>query len=187
MLSYGLGQVVNGFAGDHINPKRLVSLGLSLSVAANLGMGVSSSYVMMLVVWGINGVAQSMVWSPLLRTLSEYLRFCDCEKLLVHMSTTSPAGTIVAYLMCSLLVAWTGWRAVFFAGGAFMLIAVILWQVGLSHLEKKASFVDDEEILTADIEKPDRHTSSLPVRMLLIILAVGLAAALHGCLDGIMS
>ena len=80
---YGSGQLLNGFLGDRLPPGRMIFGGLFLSMICNLLMGVSGSFGIMAVVWGINGYAQSMVWPPIIRIfarrLEEAVRLRYCE------------------------------------------------------------------------------------------------------------
>ena len=64
-ITYGAGQLVSGVLGDHISPKKLIFLGLSLTVLMNLCIPFCRNPYQMLVVWCFNGFAQSFLW-PLL-------------------------------------------------------------------------------------------------------------------------
>lgn len=65
-ITYGAGQLVSGVLGDHISPKKLIFLGLSLTVLMNLCIPFCRNPYQMLVVWCFNGFAQSFLWPPLI-------------------------------------------------------------------------------------------------------------------------
>lgn len=71
-LFYSAGQLLNGFLGDIFPPKLMVMSGLFLTAASNLGIGFLPDSRIIILLWGINGFAQSMLWGPLLRTLAAY-------------------------------------------------------------------------------------------------------------------
>ena len=69
-LFYSAGQLLNGFLGDIFPPKLMVMSGLFLTAASNLGIGFLPDSRIIILLWGINGFAQSMLWGPLLRSIA---------------------------------------------------------------------------------------------------------------------
>jgi MFS family permease len=67
------GQIISGMIGDHVEPKKMIMLGLLIASASNICMILSNSIVYMTVVWAINGFAQAMLWPPIVRILSDNL------------------------------------------------------------------------------------------------------------------
>lgn len=53
-FAYGIGQMINGFLGDKINPTRMIFMGLLFSGLANIAMGISHSFALMALSWGVN-------------------------------------------------------------------------------------------------------------------------------------
>ena len=70
-ITYGIGQIISGICGDYFSPKKLVSLGLLVSVMMNLLMMVSSHPYFMLLVWCVNGFAQAFMWPPIVKIMVE--------------------------------------------------------------------------------------------------------------------
>ena len=64
---YGIFQFVSGQVGSHFSPFRIVSVGLLATAIVNLVFAFQTSLIVMFVLWGINGVAQSGGWSPMVR------------------------------------------------------------------------------------------------------------------------
>ena len=68
---YGAGQIFSGILGDRVSPYKMVGTGLVGTVCANILMPLcSGSYIVMSVVWGLNGIVQSMLWTPILYIIS---------------------------------------------------------------------------------------------------------------------
>ena len=67
---YSCGRLFNGILGDRIAPKVLIAIGLVFTGIANLAIGFLPGYIILLVLWCINAFAQSMLWSSLVRTVS---------------------------------------------------------------------------------------------------------------------
>lgn len=63
-ITYGTGQIVSGILGDRVSPKKLVSIGLIITCAMNVLIPLCPSPYLMLIVWCINGFAQSFMWPP---------------------------------------------------------------------------------------------------------------------------
>ena len=63
-VTYGIGQLVSGYFGDHFQPKKLVFLGLLVSCAMNVLIPFCPSPFWMTVVWCVNGFAQAVMWPP---------------------------------------------------------------------------------------------------------------------------
>ena len=68
-LLYSLGQLLNGWLGDIFSARRMVTVGLLLTAASNVGIGLSLQADNAICLWALNGFAQSMLWGPLLRTV----------------------------------------------------------------------------------------------------------------------
>ena len=87
-ITYGAGQLVSGVLGDYISPKKLIFLGLSLTVLMNLCIPFCRNPYQMLVVWCFNGFAQSFLWPPLVsfwgwRTVFFFSAICGIIMILV--------------------------------------------------------------------------------------------------------
>ncbi|MDE7352778.1 MAG: MFS transporter [Acetatifactor sp.] len=135
---YGSGQLLNGFLGDRLPPGRMIFGGLFLSMVCNLLMGVSGSFVIMSVVWGVNGYAQSMVWPPIIRIFARRLEEAVRLRYCVDIVSTQAAGTLAAYVLSAAVLAVSGWRTVFWGAGLCLLAAAILWAAGYARVERLA-------------------------------------------------
>ena len=64
-ICYATGQIFNGILADRKSPFVMVMVGLSVVTLSNIAMTISGQPSWLLILWwGINGLGQSMLWSP---------------------------------------------------------------------------------------------------------------------------
>jgi len=126
-ITYGLGQVVSGICGDKISPKKLVLWGLLATVVMNLLIPVCADPYQMLIVWSINGFAQSFMWPPIIKIMTDVLPEAEYKKAVTKVSWGSSVGTIVVYLLSPLLISVAGWRSVFVFSAALGIVMLFVW------------------------------------------------------------
>jgi OPA family glycerol-3-phosphate transporter-like MFS transporter len=107
-VAYAVGELVNGFAGDRINPKYMILAGLTLIAASNLAIGLLIEYHVskfwLIILWVSNGFAQSMLWGPILRLISVDTDDKRYSKMASLLSLSISVGSVVAYVVSALLL-----------------------------------------------------------------------------------
>ena len=154
----------------------------------NVGMAVSGTAGQMAVLWAVNGLLQSLVWTPMIKSVADLTQDAQCARTCLNLSTTTPAGTLGAYLMCVLCVAspW-GWRLSFWLGGAALAAGGAVWIFGMRALERisEKSGIPDMSGQPEDAA-PERAPG--PWRVLVCLLPVVAASVMYGLLrDGIIT
>ncbi|OUP08180.1 MFS transporter [Anaeromassilibacillus sp. An200] len=184
-VAYGVGQLCSGFLADRFPPHLLVGGGLLGSAVLNAGMALSGGIGAMTVLWGLNGLVQSLVWAPLVRTVVDLTQGEHCVKICLHLATTTPAGTLAAYGVSSVCIAMGSWRYSFWLGAVFMAAAAIVWLLGVSTLKRNKC----QDALPDASEPSAPRTASHPLRMVLpSLIPICAAVFLHGLLkDGILT
>lgn len=179
-ITYGLGQIISGILGDKFSPKKLVSLGLIVTVSMNLLIPVCANPYQMLVVWCINGFAQAFMWPPLVKIMSGALTSDEYKKSIVKVSWGSSFGTILIYLISPVLISFAGWRSVFIFSACCGGIMIFLWNLCMS----KVQLVSDKPLqvsLQSD-EKKSKKASFMSVAIVGIMIAIVLQGMLR---DGV--
>ncbi|MCB0009463.1 MAG: MFS transporter, partial [Anaerolineales bacterium] len=125
--TYAIGQVINGQLGDLISPRRLVFFGMLASAAVNLAFGFSSSFALLLLLWGINGYCQATGWGPVLRTLSNWLSGAQRRRIATLFGTSYVLGNAAVLLFSGWLVNRWGWRAAFFVPAGLLALMACFW------------------------------------------------------------
>ena len=143
-ITYGVGQLVSGFLGDHIHPKKLLSIGLLTTSIINLLIPLCRSSGMMAVLWCINGFAQSFMWPPLVKTMLMLLSMEDYNAKVVNVGYGSSAGTIFVYIAAPLCIWIAGWKLMFILSGIMGLVGLFIWvkkcpSFSLTYPERKVS------------------------------------------------
>ncbi len=139
-VAYGAGQFVNGILSDKLSPFGLVGLSLGLSGGCNLLMyavalgGMNPAAVM--VVWGLNGYAQSAVWPTLIRIVSTVLPEDQRVSAGVNMLATTAVGTVLASLLSSAIMQALTWKEVFLIPGGILIAAALCWLFGTKPIAK---------------------------------------------------
>lgn len=129
-FAYGAGQLVNGILSKRYNAKVMIFLSLICSSVFNLLMPVTGSISAMKFIWMGNGIVQSVLWSTLIKTLSDYVSDKKLPKAIVAMSTTVALGTLIAYGLSSLSVNFSTWQTVFYVASAVLIVSAFVW-IGL--------------------------------------------------------
>lgn len=134
-ITYGAGQLVSGWLGDRMKPRRLIFAGILVSAAMNVLVPISARPGPMLVFWCINGFAQALLWPPMVRILAAYLDDEQYKKGCVRVTWGSSVGTIFVYLSAPFCIMWKGWRSVFFLCAGAALCFAFLWIKGITVIE----------------------------------------------------
>ena len=138
-ISYGIGQLISGFMGDRLNPKKIIFGGLIATSVLNFLMPFGKTVPVMTIIWTFNGFAQAMMWPPLVKIMSGYLSKEDFQKSCVIVAIASSAGTIAVYLLAPVMIYLSGWRLVFFVSGTFGIIISFVWVFVIRIIENHAN------------------------------------------------
>jgi len=125
---YAVGQFLNGQLGERLGGRRLMTVAMILIVTANLGFSLATSYPMMLVLWGLNGLAQSAGWSLVVKTITNWTRTERRGLVVGLISTCYQVGNVLAWLLAGVLCESMGWRAAFSVPAMILApVAVAFW------------------------------------------------------------
>lgn len=153
-FAYGAGQLVNGILSKRYNAKVMIFISLICSAVFNLLMPVTGSISAMKFIWMGNGIVQSVLWSTLIKTLSDYVSDKKLPKAILAMSTTVAIGTLIAYGISSLSVNFGTWQVVFYIASIVLVISAFVWIILFSKAPEKleqAETVKGEKIKTPKI------------------------------------
>jgi len=130
LIAYAIGQFIWGIAGDRYGPRKVVLVGILVSIAAGLAMGASSLVLAFGVIFFIQGIAQSSGWGPLTKNIGYW--FCVKERGRAYgwWSTNYSIGGLIASPFAGFAAEYFGsWRFAFYITAAAFLA---IWFVFLA-------------------------------------------------------
>lgn len=170
-ICYGAGQLLSGWLGDHMKPVRVVTAGLIATSLCNLTVPfIGANTRLLAVVWGLNGLAQAMLWPPMVKLLSEYLSDDDYQTACVRVSWGGSCGTIAVYIIASGFIKFLGsWRSVFVFAACLALVMAAVWQLSMSRLEGQSGAV---KVIKPTAKADKGGVNLLAVSPLILIMLV---------------
>ena len=143
-FAYGIGQLVNGILSKHYNGRYMVFGSLLISGVINFIMPMCSSVNLMKYIWLINGCVQSVLWTTLIKTISEFVSDKKMPSAIMAMSTTNTFGTFVVYGLSALYVKFFSWRWTFYTASILLFLTAILWFI-LYGSEKPPEIIKEKQ------------------------------------------
>ena len=103
--TYAIGQFVNGQLGDKLGGRKLISIGIIGSAIVNILFGFSNGIlVVMIILWGLNGVFQSMGWAPSVKTTTNWVEPKERGRWSSFLGTSYQVGGLVSWIVASLII-----------------------------------------------------------------------------------
>ena len=151
-IFYALGQLLNGFLGDKIKARYMLSVGLLLAGVINLVF----PYILHLtgiarLAYGVTGFFLSMIYAPMTKlvaenTMPEYTTKCSLGYSLASYLGSPTAGAISAIL---------SWRSVFVTSSIALVVMAVICFASIFYLEKSGVVIHNryKELREAKKEK----------------------------------
>ncbi len=136
-VTYGTGQLINGFVGDRVSAKYMVSAGLLISGISCAAFPFLPSEALALALWGICGFLCSMLWGPISKMVGENTSKQVGTVLLTLLTVASIAGTAVTYLLAVLSALKKDWRFGFLVTGVALAGLAVFWFFADCLMERK--------------------------------------------------
>ncbi len=151
-IFYGPLQIVGGMMADRHNPEKLIKIGLISSGILNLMLYFRHDYVSMLILWGLNGIAQFAVWPAIVKIITCQLAPSDRKNGAFYIAFASIGGLLASYLTAALI---TRWEYNFLLSGIVLLALAALWVT-------ECHTVDRYMVRDAEIAQDTPHKDTVP-------------------------
>lgn len=148
-ITYAVGKLCNGFLADRSNIRRFMSIGLLITALINLVLGFTTSFGFFLVLWALNGWAQSMGAAPCVVALSRWYGNKERGSFYGFWSSSHNIGEALTFIATSAIVATFGWQWGFKGAGliglvGFAIVALFMRDTPQSQgLPSIAEYKDD--------------------------------------------
>jgi len=151
LLTYTIGQFLNGVLSDRFGPRLIVSLGMVVIVVSNIFMGFSATPLLFLVLGVVNGSAQSTGWSGTVKNMAPWYSRRERGVTMAWWSTCYVLGSFLA----TRFAAWTispdapyvefGWQRAFWMPPVVLTIILLLFAKFTRNFPSDAGFPEIEE------------------------------------------
>ena len=125
-ITYAVGKFVNSALADHSNIVRFFSVGLFFSAIANFAMGMTTSAIVLTIIWGFNGWVQSMGVGPCVVALSRWYDDKERGSYYGFWSVAHNVGEAITFVVTAAVITTFGWRAGFNFAGIAGLLGVLV-------------------------------------------------------------
>lgn len=119
LIAYAIGQFAFGIMGDRFGCRKIVMIGLLVSIAAGFAMGVSSIALLFGVFFFIQGLAQSTGWAPLTKNIGCWFSRKERGRTYGWWCTNYAIGGLIATPFAGYMAdRFHDWRFAFFIPAA---------------------------------------------------------------------
>lgn len=125
-VTYAVGKFVNSAIADHSNIVRFLSIGLFFSAIANFAMGMTTSAVVLTVIWGFNGWVQSMGVGPCVVALSRWYDDKERGSYYGFWSVAHNVGEGITFVVTAAIITTFGWKFGFTFAGIMGMLGVLV-------------------------------------------------------------
>ena len=146
---YGVGQLVSGYLGDKIKPKYLIIIGLSTTAVCNALMPIVPEGGM-IAVWGVNGLAQAMLWPPIVKILSTHLDHKTFVTANLVVTSAAHVATVLLYVFVPICLTFMAWQTVFFTASILAACSMIAFALLIGLVLPSESEMTSEENVKDD-------------------------------------
>jgi MFS transporter, OPA family, sugar phosphate sensor protein UhpC len=185
-LLYMLGQFLSGFLNDKMGPRLIVSIGIFVSVIANILMGFGGSIAIFVLLMGINGLGQSTGWSGTVKNMTPWFKKKERGTIMSFWTTNYVIGGIAATAFAtywatnSTIFAELGWKRAFWLPSMVLLIVGLIYALFTRNKPKEALDIDhDNEIPAKSIFKTKNNRNKKLPKEIMANPAVWTAAAIY--------
>lgn len=130
---YACGQLVNGYIGDRVRANRYVLLALCGTLLCNLGMAFVRSFAAMTILWGVNGIFQSMFWSTIIRGLAQNTAPEKRATISMGISLAMPVAYLVSWGLLGQQLANAASKWYFLLPAVVSLLMIGAWMLLSRH------------------------------------------------------
>ena len=126
-IAYAVGMSINSLLTDRTNPRLMICAAMFCCAATHLGIRLLPYLPVMIVLWCINGYAQSAVWPSIVRLTADNLPAEQQESALRIVSLFQHAGSLSCFLIVPAELALGGWRTAMSVTAAACLTLGLVW------------------------------------------------------------
>ncbi len=109
-LTYGISKFISGAVSDRSNPRYFMAFGLILAGFCNIAFGLSSSFWLFALFWGLNGWFQAWGWPPCCKCLTYWFNRSERGLWYSICNTSHNLGGAVIPVLTVFLAMNYGWR-----------------------------------------------------------------------------
>ncbi|MGM0439977.1 MAG: MFS transporter [Chlamydiota bacterium] len=109
-LSYGVSKFASGIIADKSNPRFFMAFGLIITGILNVFFGLSSSLILFLVFWTLNGWFQGWGSAPCHRLLTHWYSNSERGRWWSLWNTAHNVGAMLIPVMSAVVIGIYGWR-----------------------------------------------------------------------------
>jgi sugar phosphate permease len=151
LAAYAVGQFICGYVADKTGARRVLAGGMIATAVCSVLFGVSSTFALFAILFGLNGIAQSSGWSANLKVMTAWFPPKARGAVMGFWSTCYQFGSLVANPIAGffLTASVIGWRLAFFAPAVWVAavgLALFFW------LPERAVPTDAQEKAAFDAE-----------------------------------
>ena len=125
--AYAIGQLINGILSSRFGSRGYIFVGLAVSGVCNIFISISNSFVLSILLWGLNGLAQSMLWVSIVKTAGLWFQPKQYSKVMVGLNTSMVLGFFLAWGGSGLVIRILSWRFVFLIPGILIVLFAFVW------------------------------------------------------------
>ena len=155
-LLYGASKFANGFLGDRTNARTFMAAGLFLSATVNIAFGLSSTVLMLGLLWMLNGWVQGMGFPPCARLMTHWFSPKELATKFSIWNTSHSLGAGLIVVLCGYL-APHGWRLCFFVPAGLAVLGSLFL---LGALRDTPPSLGLPEVEGTEVASGSKHRSS---------------------------
>lgn len=122
LVVYSIGRLINGYIGDKLRAKSIIAVGLFGAGMCNVLLGFFPSFWSLLLFWLLNGYAQSMLWGPLLDTVTRQYDEKKSKYIASLLITSVATGSIAGIAFATFSSTVIGLDAAFILPGVIAIL-----------------------------------------------------------------
>jgi OPA family glycerol-3-phosphate transporter-like MFS transporter/OPA family sugar phosphate sensor protein UhpC-like MFS transporter len=113
-VTYGVSKFINGFIGDHANPRFFMAIGLLGCAVMNFFFGAASSLLFFASFWFMNNYFQGMGFPPCAKSMAYWFSPRERASTFGVWHTSHMIGAALISALTGYLVKYLGWRSCFY-------------------------------------------------------------------------
>jgi OPA family glycerol-3-phosphate transporter-like MFS transporter/OPA family sugar phosphate sensor protein UhpC-like MFS transporter len=125
-VTYGVSKFINGFLGDHANPRWFMAAGLFVCAVMNIFFGLSSTLVFFIGFWFANMLAQGMGFPPCAKSMAHWFSPKERNTTFGVWHTSHMIGGGLIMVLTGYLVKYVGWRSCYYVPAVIALVGVVI-------------------------------------------------------------